>query len=280
MAVQIASEKAVLTVEDAGAHADSQIDHHRNLLFGHLTLGWNGQDWVQDALTCTANVPLTGPQDEVNRLELGFVQVARANSFQAFYAGRIASEGGIGLNYFISPALMSNILLDGKRGVRDPWFSTPVFATARGDRRNADFGDHPGMVVRLSLENKVRSNVRNFLFHAFMDRDFWTILTAIEGGGPPKYIAHFQWRLRYEFKVQWLNGIPKVRENSSFIRIVKRQTMGRPPERELDATLNTPAGQRANKIGERAELMTVTGNVPNRTDYPTRFMTVPEDFWG
>ena len=120
-----------------------------------------------------------GPQAELDRLELGFVQIAKATTFKAFYAGRKRSEGGIALDYFVPPALTRTVLLDGTKNARDPWYRNPVFATAAGGKRAAETGDHPGMVVRLSLENRSVSNVRNFLFHCFLEREFFTILTAI-----------------------------------------------------------------------------------------------------
>jgi hypothetical protein len=91
------------------------------------------------------------------------------------------SEGGIALDYFIPPALNAKVLLDGTNSPRDPWYRNPTFSTTRAGKRAADFGDHPGMVVRLGLQNRVRSNVRNFLFHCFMKRGFFTILGARAG---------------------------------------------------------------------------------------------------
>jgi hypothetical protein len=280
MAIQIASSQAVLTVTDADAKPSFDFDAGKTFLFGHLTKGWSGSDWVDDAITCTATVPVSGPRAETDLLEVGFVQVARAVSFQAFYAGRIASEGGIALNYFVPPALASNALLDGgSKGARDPWYRNPVFSTVSGGRRSATTGDHPGMVARLSLENRSRSNVRNFLFHCFMDREFWTILTALEPGGQPQYIAHFQWKVRYEFKLTWKDGSPNQPINLSTIRVVSKQSAGRPTDADLQGILNDPKGDRANKLGVRAEAATVTGAPPNRTDNRIRFTTVPDNFW-
>src|SRR5919197_2624649 len=135
MAVTIASAQAVLTVDDSNAKPDSTFSPNNTFLFGHLTQGWNGSDWVGDAITCTGSVPITGPQTEVGAVELGFVQVARAVSFQAFYARRIASEGGIALNYFVAPALTKTALLDGTRNARDPWYRNPTFGVGPGNSR-------------------------------------------------------------------------------------------------------------------------------------------------
>ena len=278
MAISIASNQAVLTIDSSGVVPAGQVVND-TFLFGHLTTGFSGSDFTGDALTCGATVPVSGPAAEVDRTELGFVQVARAVSFQAFYAGRIHSEGGIGLDYFIPPALSAKVLLDGSNNPRDPWYRNPTFATARAGNRAADFGDHPGMVVRLSLQNRVRSNVRNFLFHCFMDREFFTVLTALEPGGRPNYIAHFQWKVRYEFRIKWRNEKPTVLINQSTFSLLKNATTGRPPEADLQAVLDAPAGERANAIGKRVEAATVTGAKPNRSDNATRFFTVPQDFW-
>jgi hypothetical protein len=278
MAVSIASNQAVLTIDSSGVRPASQVVNETFLL-GHLTTGFSGSDFTGDALTCSATVPVSGPAAEIDRLEVGFVQVARAVSFQAFYAGRMPSEGGIALDYFIPPALNAKVLLDGTNSPRDPWYRNPTFSTARAGKRAADFGDHPGMVVRLGLQNRVRSNVRNFLFHCFMDREFFTIFTALEPGGRPNYIAHFQWKVRYEFRVKWRSERPAVVINQSRFTLLKNPTTGRPPEADLQALLDAPAGERANAIGKRVEAATVTGNRPNRTDNESRFITVPDDFW-
>ena len=278
MAVSIASNQAVLTIDSSGVKPAGQVVND-TFLFGHLTTGFRGGDFTGDALTCLGTVPVSGPAAEVDRLELGFVQVARAVTFQAFYAGRMHSEGGIALDYFVPPALNAKVLLDGSNNPRDPWYRNPTFGTAPASRRAANFGDHPGMVVRLSLQNRVRSNVRNFLFHCFMDREFFTILTALEPGGRPNYIAHFQWKVRYEFRVKWRSGRPTVLVNQSTFKQLKNPTIGRPSEGDLQVVLNAPAGERANAIGKRVEAATVTGNKPNRSDNEARFITVPDDFW-
>lgn len=279
MAVQIASAQAVLTIDETAAKPNSQINPNQTFLFGHLTSGWNGNDWVADAVTCRATVPVAGPQAELDRLELGFVQIAKATTFKAFYAGRKRSEGGIALDYFVPPALTRTVLLDGTKNARDPWYRNPVFATAAGGKRSAETGDHPGMVVRLRLENRSVSNIKNFLFHCFLEREFFTILTANEPGRPLQYIAHVQWRLRYEFKLNWKKEAPLPPTNLSFLRVIKRQTAGRPTDADLQDMLNAPGGERANAVSTRVEATTVTGNPPNRTDNDIRFFNVLQDFW-
>ncbi len=136
------------------------------------------------------------------------------------------------------------------------------------------------MVVYLSLENRSRSNVRNFLFHCFMEREFWTILTALEAGQKPQYIAHFHWRLRYEFRVKWKGGTPQQPLDQSSFEVVQEATRGPSQRRRLaGAARLTHSGERANVVGRRAEATTVTGNPPNRSDNKFRFFTVPNDCW-
>ena len=112
-----------------------------------------------------------------------------------------------------------------------------------------------------------------------MEREFWTILTALEAGQKPQYIAHFHWRLRYEFRVKWKGGTPQQPLNQSSFEVVRRQTLGRPNEGDLQALLDSPSGERANIVGRRVEATTVNGNPPNRSDNNFRFFTVPNDFW-
>lgn len=279
MAIQIAAGQASLKIDTSLARPDSTYTGNGVFIIGHLTTGWSGTDFVGDAVTCTGTVPVSGPATDVDRLELGFVQIARAKSFVAFYAGRTANEGSIGLDYFQPPALNAKFILDGTKGARDPWYRNPTFAQGLPGTRRAETGDHPGMVVRLSLENRNKSNVRNFLFHCIMDREFWTILTALEAGKKPQYIAHFKWQVRYEFKIRWKDTSAQPPVNLSTVRLIRGQTAGAPDEPELKPILDNPIGERANAVGKRAEATAVTGQPPNRSDNTFRFLSTPDDFW-
>jgi hypothetical protein len=279
MAVTIQQAQATITPEFKEAKPDHAFNANNSILFGHLTHGWNGSDWIDDAVTATGSVPIIGPQAETDLVELGFVQIAKAVTFQAFYAGRVPSEGSVALNYFVPPAMTSPVFLDRTKTAREPWYRNPVFGVGAGNRRPANFGDHPGMVVFTQRENRSCSNVKNFLFHAFLEREFWTILTALERGKKPVYLSHFKWQLRYEFQVRWKNKEPTVVKNDSTIKPLRGATLGRPTEQEIQALLDDPRGERANDIGTRAEIITTTGNPPNRTDQKTIFTTVPFDFW-
>jgi hypothetical protein len=278
MAVSIDSARTKIFIDIDDAKPDSKIDTQKNVLLGHLTRGWDGSNWNDDAVVIDAIVPINGPKSETDKVELGFVQIARATDYKAFYAGRMASEGSIILDYFIPPALPSPIMLDGLKDARDPWYRNPVIGGgAKG--RTAAIGDHPGLSTNLVVKNKKMSYVKNFLFHVIMEREFWSVLTTVEPGGKPNYLAYVQWQLRYEFKLRWANEIPIVASNSSSCKTVLTQTAGRPPDADIQALLSAPAGDRANKVAAKATIMTDTGPPPNRQDLDTRFSNLPPNFW-
>jgi len=276
MAASFDPKQANLIIHDEGVAIDWAASTDGAFLYGHMGKGWSGQTWAQDALTANASFPASN----ADQVEFGFVQIARANRFGAWYSGRIASEGSIALNYFAAPALTQSILLDGGSTPppRDPWYRHPAFSLS-GNRRSAETGDHPGLVVRLKLKNRVCSYVPNFLFHVIMDREFWTIFTARENDGKLTYLAYYQWQLVYEFMIRWNNGTPQRFINRSHYQLLKSKTLGRPADADLQAILSHPAGQRANEIGTRAQSLTESGAPPNRSDLKSRFMNVPEIFW-
>jgi hypothetical protein len=279
MADPILVANATMTADGTKAVADCAIDTRRNRIFGHLTQGWNGAKWEKDALTWKASAPVQMPAAERDLWEFGFVQVAEAVSFEAFYAGRIASEGSIGLYYFQPPALAQTILLDGGDKTQDPPWYRATGGNFRGNVIEATDGDHPGLAVPLKLENKVRSYVPNYLFHVYMDRNFWTVFTGKAPDGKLHYIASLAWRVRYEFKVRWANAEPVKAANASIVTIPATGTAGKPAETKIQAMLANPAPPRANDAGTRAQAATETGSRPNRHDLETRYVTVPNNFW-
>jgi hypothetical protein len=273
-----ASGFAFTTVK-TGAKPDCKPDLDQGRLKGHLTKGFDGATWKDDAITWKASVPTTLSAAERQSWEFGFVQIAEATQFQSFYAGRIPREGSITLDYFIPPALPKTIWLDeGDKFAELPWYRSPG-ATIIGNRMEASSGDHPGMIVPLTLENRVRSYVKNYLFHVIMDRRFWTVFTAKPPGEPVQYIAHIAWRLRYDFRFAWSQDKPSVARDASILDVPATGTVGRPTESVLQGLLNTPADPRANEAGNRAILVTDSGSPPNRLDLQDRFFNVPGDFW-
>ncbi len=263
----------------AGAKPDCKPDMSIGRLKGHLTKGFIGDDWKDDAISWKASAPTTLSAAERQSWEFGFVQIAEATSFQSFYAGRIPREGSVTLDYFVPPALSKTILLDnGDKAAQLPWYRMPG-ATIIGNRMESASGDHPGLIVPLTRENKVRSYVKNYLFHVIMDRRFWTVFTAKPPNGALQYVGHFAWRLRYEFVFKWLDDNPIVARNASILDVPATGVAGRPTEASIQGLLDTPSGPRANEAGDRAILLTESGSAPNRRDLEGRFINVPGDFW-
>jgi hypothetical protein len=275
MAVRIDAAKFKIVVDDSGAKPGSDIGPKR--VFGHLTQGWSGSNWTDDAVTATGSVPVTmGPEDT---MDLGFVQLAKGVTWQGFYAGRTAKEGSIVLDYFLAPAMTSTLLLDaGTQTVTDPWYRVQSTIMKSGVAQ-VKWGDHPGLSAPRQFENRAVSNVPNFLFHAILDREFATVLTAIVGSDPPQYLGFFEWKLRYELKMKWEGGQPKVRRSLSTFAVTTPPTAGRPTAAHWQGLLNTPSGDRANQVAERAGLKTENLGPPNRLDLTTRFSNVEHDFW-
>jgi len=274
----IVAAQAKLIVETAGMAPTVDLGDS-TYLKGHC--GGGGDLWSAEAIQFTGSVPIQG--SGADQVELGFVQIAQANVFQAFYAGRISSEGSIGLTYFNAPAMTQTIILDGVTNnanpPRDPWYRNPAFGVGANNSRAAMASDHPGMVIYLQLENRVRNYVPNYLFHAYMDRTFWTMLTAREPNGKLTYLMHCQWQLRYEFKLQWEKGAPKPELNSSKFTLLRDATAGRPTDGVIQAMLDSPSGPRANDVGGRAQRITESGSISNRSDNLTRFSSVSDGFW-
>jgi hypothetical protein len=280
MAGSLDAKQISFAVTSTGAVAGSAVDDSKNRFFGHLTKGWNGRIWNEDAITWKASAPSSIPAKEVPDWEFGFVQIAEATQFQAFYSSRIPSEGAIILDYFIKPAMTQTILLDGGSSTAsEPWYREPGGNVQPGGRIEAASGDHPGLAVPLRLENKVCSYVKNYLFHVFMDRRFWTVFAAKPPGGPIQYVGHFAWRVRYEFMLKWQNKAAVVSRNASVVTVPSKGESGRPTEAAIQAMLDAPKGPRANEVGTKAQMSTETGADPNRRDLPRRFANTPADFW-
>ena len=279
MADKILFQQLAFSIDKAGAVASSKTNENQNRLYGHLTKGWDGSIWKEDAITWRANVPTTLTADERDTWDFGFVQIAEATKFQAFYSARIPSEGAIILDYFLKPAMTQTILLDGgEKGVADPWYRLPQPSFVNNRMQGAS-GDHPGLAVPLRIENRVCNYVKNYLFHVIMDRRFWTVFTAKPPGGDLQYIGHFAWRLRYEFMLKWQNQAAIVPVNRSVLEVPDKGVPGRPTEGAIQAMLSSPAGPRANAIGTRAQAATEAGSDPNRRDLNQRFRNTPPDFW-
>lgn len=274
MAASLDPKRIQITIQNQGASPDWATSADDAFLLGHLGTGWSGSDWTADAITATASIPVSNP----GQAEFGFVQLARANRFQAYYAGRLSREGSVTLDYFVPPALKQKIMLDGGGSLRDPWYREPISQATPGGR-SAKTGDHPGMLVPLKIQNRVCSYVPNYLFHVIMDREFWTILTVREPTAQLNYVGYYHWQLIYEFMIRWHDGRPIKFINRSSLRIVDPKGIGRPPDLDLQALLSNPTGERANAIGNWTLKLTPGGSLPNRRDQSERFANVPDVFW-
>ncbi len=282
MPATILDSQLRLTITEQGAQPDVHINNSVGHIICHLTKGFdpgsfpNGQG---KALTAGAHVPLgNGPEDTT----FGFVQLARANFFGAFYAGRIPSEGSVGVLASTPPALLTPVMLDATGTPPDPFFIDPASSSFVSPQINSSWGDHPACRVPLTKKNSSRSNVDNFLFQVIDDREFWTIFTAQDPGVAPRYLAHFHWKVRYEFEFTWADGKAVRRRSNSSISIPERNVKGRPTEGALQGLLNAPKGTRANVLFDLALRSAFNGGTgPNRSENPQRFTRpiLPANFW-
>ena len=282
MPATILDAKLQLTVTEQGARPAVHINNSVGHVICHLTQGFDPGLFPAEqgkALTAGAHVPLgNGPEGTT----FGFVQLARANFFGAFYSGRIASEGSIGVVAHTPPALLNPLMLDASGTPPDPFFQDPSSSSFTAPTMNSSWGDHPACRVPLTKKNSARSNVDNFLFQVIDDREFWTIFTAQDTGGLLRYLAHFHWKLRYEFNFVWSDGKAVLRQSNSSIAVTERLVKGRPADADLQGLLNTPTGTRANVLFDLALRSAFNGGVgPNRSENRQRFTRpiLPADFW-
>jgi hypothetical protein len=268
------------TVTEQDAHPDVFINNSVGHIICHLTQGFDAGKFPKEqgnAITAGAHVPLSaGPGDTA----FGFVQLARANFYGAFYAGRISREGSIGIQAHIPPALPNALMLDATGNPPLPWFNDPSFSSFVAPTVNSTWGDHPASKVPLKLKNSFTSNVDNFLFQLIDDREFWTIFTAKDSDGTIRYIAHFHWKVRYDVEFMWRNGEAVLRRSRSSITVPEKNVKGRPMDADLQPLLTLPAGPRANVVFGQAITSAFYGaRGANRSENPRWFTTVPGDFW-
>jgi hypothetical protein len=280
MAAKILDSRLQLTVVDGGAVPGVFVNPIGHVIV-HLTQGFDAASFPRDqgkALTAGAHVPLGSGPDGTT---FAFVQIGRANFMGAFYAGRIPSEGSIGVLAHVPPALPNPVMLDASGTPPLPWFEDPTRSTFVPPVMNSTWGDHPASRVPSKLRNSFASNVDNFLFHLIDDRDFWTIFTAQDPGGALRYIAHFRWQVRYDVQFMWRDDKAIPRTIKSFFKMHERNTRGRPIEPEIQALLTSPAGPRASVAFGNALTQAFLGaRGPNRSENPRWFPAVPPDFWG
>lgn len=283
MPAKILDSQLQLTVSEEGARPDVHINNSVGHVICHLTQGFNPATFPEEqgkAVTAGAHVPLgDGPEGTT----FGFVQLVRANFFGAFYAGRIPSEGSIGVLAHTPPALITPLMLDASGKPPLPFFSDPAASSFVASKMHSTWGDHPACRVPLTKKNSARSNVDNYLFQLIDDREFWTIFTAQDPDGSLRYLAHFHWKVRYEVEFKWSGGKAERRRSRSAVTVPERKVTGRPTDGDLQGLLTAPTGTRANVLFELALRSAFFGGTgPNRSENP-RWFTSPfltPDFWG
>jgi hypothetical protein len=254
---------------------------------GHMTQNFNvsksnditaGHAWTADA-----EVGVSGPQSEINTWEFGFMQFQKLNALNFFYAGLRAEYGGIAVNAHLPPAMIQAVCLDSDNAF-SPWTNANTKGSAVFDPKSGKVkvstGDHPMHRVATMLGNN-RTGEDNFLFQAIDDRDFWTVFVARDPAGNMQHLAHFRWKLRYEFTFKWRKGVPAgtfVGKPPTFDTPVA----GAPTEPLIQKLLKNPAQPQANSLMKQAILQAVaTPNTANRKDLSVdeRFGVLPKDFW-
>jgi hypothetical protein len=280
MTVRIDAASAAIDVNVAGAKAD--VTAGKRIVAFHLTQGFDIAD-VEDAgnqpreaLSATGRVRLArAPGESLSGWQFGFVQLAKMHAGAAFYAGRIASEGGIAVNF--KNAMPSALLLDSIAG-RSPFTAAPPTFDVVNEVVTCPMADHPALKVPQKLRNSARV-VDNFLFHVLDDREFWTVLTAVDPRGVRQHLAHFHWRISHDVKFSWVKGAPIVGPRTSSFTLIGT-ARGAPPEPELQPLLADPAPPQFNDAAAAATLASFLGaRGPNRSENRERFLNVPPTFF-
>jgi hypothetical protein len=284
MAVTIQDAQLKLMITDGDVKPDVYINPAGHIVC-HLTKGFVASTFPKDqgdALTAVAHAPVSvGHGDNIDAWSFGFVQIARANFYGAFYAGRISREGSVGVLAHNPPALASPILLDGSGDPPDPFFQDPSRTSYLPPMLHTSWGDHPAVRIPLTMPNPTTSGVKNHLFQFIFDREFWTIYTSKDPAGAIRYIVHFHWKVRYDVELLWRNQMPILRRSKSDFSMVSKNVKGAPTDSDLQAMLASPKGARANQTFDSAQTQAFRGaRGPNRSENPQWFTTVPRDFWG
>ncbi len=280
MAATILDNQLKLIIIDDAAKPDVFINPVGNVIV-HLTQGFNSATFPLgqgNALTAGAHVPLSGG---LGGSTFGFVQIGRSNFYGAFYSGRIANEGSVGVLGHVPPAMANPVMLDASGDAPIPFFQDPARSSFTAPTVNSTWGDHPASRVPTKLNNSNAHNIPNYLFHLIDDREFWTIFTAQDPGGALRFIAHFRWQVRYDVEFMWRAGDVQVRTSKSFFKVHERNTKGRPADASIQAMLSNPVGPLANVAFLAAINLAFKGpRGSNRSENPKQFTNVPPDFWG
>lgn len=283
MAVTIFNSKLRLMISDGEALPDVFIKNQvgpGGFIICHLTHGFQSSTFPlgqQDAVTANAHLPLSGPPGSTS---FGFVQIGCCRRCAVHYAGRTSSEGHIAIVPDVPPALPDPVMLDATGNPQDPWFKDPSVSFVPPEI-HASWGDHPASQMPLKRKNPARSNVYNYLFWYIDEREFWTILTAQDPVGAPRYVAHFHWLVLYDVQLTWRSEMAQLRRSKSLFKMIDRKVKGRPMEPDLQSKLTNPVGPRANDLFKKAIDQAFYGpRGRNRQENEYWPHIVPADFWG
>jgi hypothetical protein len=269
---------ATATIAGSMQTAVPDVDIRTDKIVCNLTQNYDKTtgDPTGTAFTATGHVGVSG---SLAGWDFGFIQFAQAKFLGVFYAGRIRSEGSIGILAHIPPALPKAVLLDSDDN-HTPWTRTDPRFNSSGSAVHATTGDHPALRVALERRNSNR-NAPNFLFHVVDKREMVTIFTANDPQNKNHYLAHFEWTLVYDFKFSWRGGKPVMVANQSSIPQGAIQSIKGPPTAsEWQALLTNPTGPQFNDESRKALFQARNGpRGPNRSENPSWFNNVPVDFF-
>lgn len=138
--------------------------------------------------------------------------------------------------------------------------------------------DHPALKVPKELRNSGR-NIKNFLFHVIDNREFWSVLTAIDPQGKRQHLAHFHWQISHNVKFSWRGGNPVVTSKKSSFTLHGKAKQA-PTDTELQPLLANPVPPQFNIAAGNAVLQAFAGaRGGNRTENEFWFPNVPADFF-
>jgi hypothetical protein len=275
MAFTLNDASAVVTLSMGDAAA--RVTPGSRAAIGNLTKGFDLAG-IEDrgeqpgpAWSATGNVQGSGVPDG---WDFGYVQLCKQHAGQVFYAGRIRSEGSIIVSF--DKAMPAALMLDSLSD-RSPWTINQGRFTKAGGKITMPTGDHPAIKVPLKLRNSGR-NVDNFLFQLIDDREFWTIMTAIDPKGKQHNLLHFNWRVQYNCMFSWMAGKPVPKDSSKFTLV--GQGKGAPKDGELQGLISAPVPPQFNEAAGTAIKVSLLGaRGPNRTEQDTWFLNVPPTFF-
>jgi len=216
-----------------------------------------------------------GAGDSLAGWKIGVVQLAKLHEGSAFYAGRIRNEGSVSVIF--KNAMPSPLLLDSRKD-RTPFTRPAPQCQLDGNEVTCPTSDHPALKVPKEQRNSGR-NIQNFLFHVLDDREFWSVLTAIDPQGKRQHLAHFHWQISHNVKFNWVGGRPVVAsKNSTFT--LHGKAKGPPPDADLQGLLADPQPPQFNEAADQAMLQSFRGaRGPNLRENDFWFNNVPPNFF-